>query len=65
MEAAKASAVIYSVVETAKTSNLSVKDYLSVLLEILPEWGAHQHLENMDALLPWGEYIWDRMVGYT
>lgn len=59
-EGAKASAVIYSIVETAKANNLSVKDYLRVLLEILPEWDVRQHPENMDALLLWGEYIQDR-----
>mgnify|MGYP000095254725 FL=1 len=60
VEGAKASAVIYSIVETAKANNLSVKDYLRVLLEMLPEWDVHQHPENIDALLPWGEYIQDR-----
>ena len=60
VEGAKASAVIYSIVETAKANNLSVKDYLRVLLEILPEWDVRQHPENMNALLLWGEYIQDR-----
>lgn len=37
VEGAKASAIIYSIVETAKANNLSVEDYLRVLLEMLPE----------------------------
>ena len=57
---AKASAAIYSIVETAKANHISVRDYLRVLLEMLPEWDVHQHPENVDALLPWGEYIQER-----
>ena len=60
VEGAKASAVIYSIVETAKANHISVRDYLRVLLEMLPEWDVHQHPENVDALLPWGEYIQER-----
>ena len=60
VEGAKANAVIYSIVETATANNLCNKDYLRVLLEMLPEWDVHQYPENIDALLPWGEYILDR-----
>lgn len=60
VEGAKASAVIYSIVKTAKASNLSHKDYLRVLLEMPPEWDVHQYPENIDALLPWGDYTLDR-----
>ncbi|MEG0168233.1 MAG: transposase, partial [Ruthenibacterium sp.] len=57
VEGAKASAIIYSIVETAKANHLSPKDYLRVLLEMMPEWDVRQYPKNLEALLPWGEYI--------
>lgn len=57
VEGAKASAVIYSIVETAKANHISPRDYLRVLLERLPEWDVREHRENIEYLLPWGEYI--------
>lgn len=60
VEGAKASAVIYSIVETAKANHLSPKDYLRVLLEMMPEWDVRQYPQNLDALLPWGAYVQER-----
>lgn len=60
VEGAKASAVIYSIVETAKANHISARDYLRVLLEELPDWDVHEKPENIEYLLPWGEYIQER-----
>ena len=60
VEGTKASAVIYSIVETAKANHISARDYLRVLLEMLPEWNVHENPENIEFLLPWDEYIQDR-----
>jgi transposase len=49
---AKASATIYSVIETAKENGLNPFEYLKYLFEQLPNLDT-KHLENMDALLPW------------
>ena len=57
---AKASAVIYSLVETAKANNLSPRDYLEILLENLPNMDARQHPEELDELMPWGGFIRSR-----
>lgn len=49
---ANASAVLYSLIETAKANGLMPFDYLNGLLEELPK-----NPGDMDALLPW---VWDR-----
>lgn len=45
---ARASAILYSLVETAKANGLMPYDYLKTLLEALPRQGG-----NIDQLLPW------------
>lgn len=54
---AKTFAIIYSIVETAKASNLKPFDYVQYLLEEIP-----QHMEDTDCsflenLLPWSEKL--------
>jgi len=49
---ANASAILYSLIETAKANGIIPFDYLSGLLNELPN-----KPENLDALLPW---MWDR-----
>lgn len=54
---AKASAIIYSIVETAKANNLKPFDYVQYLLEEIP-----QHMDDTDCsfieeLLPWSEKL--------
>lgn len=48
---AQASAILYSLIETAKANGITPFDYLNGLLGELPK-----QPENMDALLPW---MWD------
>ena len=52
---ARTSAVIYSIVETAKANNLKPYDYVKYLLEEIPK-----HMDDADrsfikSLLPWSE----------
>lgn len=54
---AKTSAIIYSIVETAKANNLKPFDYVQYLLEEIP-----QHMDDTDCsflenLLPWSEKL--------
>lgn len=53
---ARASAMIYSVVETAKANGLSPYHYLMYLFEKLPNIDI-DNLELVDGLLPWSESI--------
>lgn len=57
VEGAKASAVVYSLVETAKANNLNPRDYLKILLENLPAMEIHQNPASADQLLPWSDFI--------
>ena len=57
LSGAKSSAIIYSIVETAKANNLKVYEYINHVLSVLPE-----HMEDTDYsfindLLPWSEKI--------
>ena len=56
---AEASAVIYSLVETAKANNLKIYEYLKYLLEKIPEHMEDTNLEFIDDLLPWSESLPD------
>ena len=56
---AEASAVIYSLVETAKANNLKIYEYLKYLLEKIPEHMEDTNLEFTDDLLPWSESLPD------
>ncbi len=47
---ARASALLYSLIETAKANNLEPYAYLKMLLEQLPQ---ALSLEDYEALLPW------------
>ncbi|WP_369857197.1 transposase [Candidatus Thalassolituus haligoni] len=47
---ARASANLYSVIETAKANDLNVYDYLALIFNELPN---AQGVEDIEALLPW------------
>jgi transposase len=49
---ARASAIIYSIVETAKESKLNPYTYLNHLFEKLPNFLSKDN-ESLDSLLPW------------
>ena len=52
-QGAEASAIIYSLMETAKANNLRPDDYLLHLLSILPERAEQSKDFEVDDLLPW------------
>lgn len=54
---ARASAVIYSIAETAKANNLAPRDYIRFLFENLPDMEIQTHPERLDQMLPWGKLI--------
>jgi len=53
VKGAQASAVIYSIIETAKENGLKPFEYLEFLLESMPT----SKMGHLDALLPWGEDV--------
>ena len=50
---ADASAILYSVVQTAIANNLEPFEYLSYLFTELPKLGRHYDVEALDKFLPW------------
>lgn len=54
---AEASAIIYSIVETAKANKLKPYDYFVYLLKEIPEHYLGNSLDFLDKLLPWSDSI--------
>lgn len=54
---AKASAVLYSLVETAKANDLNPYKYFELLLTEIPQHMDDKNLNFLDSLLPWSERI--------
>ena len=58
---ANASAIIYSLVETAKANNLNVFQYIYTLLLYMP--GHKNGSEGIEQLLPWSDFIKEHCSG--
>lgn len=56
---AKASAVMYSLVESAKANHLNTYKYLELLLTEIPQHMEDKDLSFLDRLLPWSQYVQD------
>jgi len=54
---ATASAIVYTLVETAKANHIDPYRYLLRLLTILPMYAGKPSSENLYQLLPWSEYM--------
>lgn len=50
---AKASAIVYSLIETAKANDLDPERYLKYLFEKLPNTANFKDAETLDQYLPW------------
>ena len=58
VKGAKASSIIYSLVETAKANNLNILKYLETLLTFMP--GYKNQSEVLDMLMPWSDHMKER-----
>ena len=54
-QGAEASAIVYSLMETAKANSLWLDDYLLHMLSILPERAEQSKDFEIEDLLPWSE----------
>lgn len=54
---AKASAIIYSIAETAKANNLKPYNYFEYLLSVIPKHQEDTNLDFMKELLPWSKSL--------
>lgn len=63
VDGAKSSAILYSIIETAKANNLNIYQYLYTLLLYMPD-----HKDSpagIEALMPWSDFIKERCMGVT
>lgn len=58
---AKASAIIYSIAETAKANNLKPYDYFEYLLSEIPNHMDGKEHSFLEDLLPWSENLPERI----
>ena len=54
---ARTSAMIYSLVETAKANHLNVYEYLELLLTEIPKHMNNTNVSFLDELLPWSPNV--------
>ena len=54
---AKATAIIYNIVETAKANNLKLYEYFEYLLSVIPEHMEDTDIKFLKDLLPWSEVL--------
>lgn len=57
---AKASAMLYSLVETAKANNLNTYKYLELLLTVIPQHMDDKDRKFLEALLPWSPLVQEK-----
>lgn len=57
VKGAESSAIVYSLVETAKTNGLEPFRYLRYILTELPYFGKSPAHADLDTLLPWNPYV--------
>lgn len=57
VEGAKANAVLYSIVETAKANSLNIHKYIEFLLENLPQLENINNEQQLSKYLPWSKEL--------
>ena len=62
VKGAESSAIVYSIVETAKANNLEPYDYLLRVLSLLPGKGKSPSHEELERLMPWHPDVQGREV---
>lgn len=50
---AKASAILYSIIETAKENGLNPYEYLTYIFRNAPNWDIRSNVNNLERLMPW------------
>ena len=50
---AKASAILYSIIETAKENGLNPYEYLTYIFTNAPNWDIRSNYDNLDRMMPW------------
>ena len=62
VKGAQSSAIVYSIVETAKANGLEPYDYLLMILSLLPSKGKSPSHETLERLMPWHPDVQGREI---
>ena len=60
VKGAESSAIVYSLVETAKANGIEPYNYLLCVLSTLPYWGKSVSHDMLETLMPWGSEVQQR-----
>ena len=63
VDGANASAIVLSLIETAKSNNLNIYQYLYTLLLYMPDY--KNEPAGIEQLMPWSDFIKERCSGST
>ena len=64
IEGAKANAVYYSLIESAKANNLNIYKYIKYLLDELPQLEGEQTEDMIEKYLPWSKELPDEILNF-
>ena len=64
IDGAKAYAVYYSLIESAKINNLNIYKYINYLLEELPQLEGEQTEEDLEKYLPWSKNLPEDILNF-
>ena len=64
VEGAKANAVYYSLIESAKINNLNIYKYINYLLEELPQLEGVQTEKDLEKYLPWSKELPEEILNF-
>lgn len=63
-DGARANAIYYSLIETAKVNHLNINKYIRYLLETLPQLNGEQTEEEIEKYLPWSEKLPEDILNF-
>lgn len=64
VDGAKANAVIYSLIESAKVNKLNINKYIRYLLDILPQLDGEKTEDEIEKYLPWSKELPDEILNF-
>ena len=64
VDGAKANAIYYSLIESAKANGLNIHKYINYLLDGLPQLEGEQSEEDIEKYLPWSKELPDDILNY-
>lgn len=57
VDGARANAILYTIIESAKINNININKYIKYLLDVLPQLEGEQREEDLYQYLPWSELL--------